>query len=90
MQQFLSNGGLSKMLWIILLFMLGLGSILMLFLEIAQGQSPNPFVLSIVSGVAAHGFTIGGSVNTSSQLEAAQEKTGALINAQNSGSQTTA
>ena len=73
MQQFLSNGGLSKLLWIVLMFLLGLGGVGMLFWEIATAQTPNAYVLSIVSGVAAHGFTIGGSVNASGQTQRPRE-----------------
>jgi hypothetical protein len=87
MQQFLSNGGLSKMLWIILVFLLGLASIIMLFIEIINNQPVNPYILSMVAGVAAHGFTIGGSINTSTQLESNSEKTGVLISAQGSTGQ---
>lgn len=69
MAKFLSNGGLSKMLWIILCFMVGLGSLIVFMVEVIQGQTINPYVASILSGIIAHAFTIGGSVNTSSQLE---------------------
>lgn len=84
MQQFLSNGGLSKMLWIILMFTAGLGSLVMLFIEIANNQPPNAYVLSIISGVLTHGATVGGHILGKSAPEAphapAITTTGALPN----------
>lgn len=62
MAQFLSNGGLSKMLWIILTFLLSLGAVIIFFLEIQAGQAPNPLVVSILSGVLGHAFTVGGNI----------------------------
>lgn len=69
MQAFLSNGGLSKMLWIILTFLLGLGSVIILFYEIVSNQPINPIVFGIIGSISAHLFTIGGSLNTASQLD---------------------
>ena len=74
MQQFLSNGGLSKMLWIILTFVVGLGAVIVAGIEIVGGRTPDPYVASILTGILAHVFTVGGSVNTSSQLESANAK----------------
>lgn len=69
MQKFLSNGGLSKMLWIILVFIVGCVSVAVLAVEILKGETPNPFLMNIVTGIIVHVSTIGGSVNTSTQLE---------------------
>lgn len=57
------------MLWIILTFLMGLGAIIIAGIEVANNQPVNPIVYGIITSVAAHAFTIGGSVNTSSQLE---------------------
>jgi len=62
MQQFLTNGGLSKMLWIILTFILALGAIVIFFMQINGGQTPNPLVVSILSGILGHAFTVGGTI----------------------------
>lgn len=73
MQQFLSNGGLSKMLWIILCFITALGALVMAGFEIIRGEPINQYVAYVLVGILSHAFTIGGSVNTSSQLEKKDE-----------------
>lgn len=62
MQQFLSNGGLSKMLWIILIFILGLSAIVLWTYEIWNGQAINPAVSSIITGLLVHIATVGGHI----------------------------
>lgn len=57
------------MLWIILTFIVGLGAVIIAGVEILNGQPLNTFIASILLAVLSHAFTIGGSVNTSSQLE---------------------
>lgn len=69
MKEFLTNGGLSKLLWIVLTFITGLGAIVIAGIEILSGQGINPYIVNIITGIIAHAFTIGGSVNTSMQLE---------------------
>lgn len=75
MQQFLSNGGLSKMLWILLMFLLSLGSIVILFTEIWNNQPINPIIMNILIGVLTHGATIGGHILSD---QATQHVTGPL------------
>lgn len=72
MISFLSNGGFSKMLWIILTFLVALGALIVVIQEIVTGQTPNGWAISILASVLSHAFTIGGSVNTSTQIEKQQ------------------
>lgn len=76
MQQFLSNGGLSKMCWILLTFITGLGAVILAGIEIGQGQGINQYVGAILAAILSHAFTIGGSVNAATQL--ASHTTGPL------------
>ncbi len=69
MVAFLTNGGLTKMLTIILTFLLGLGAGIVLFVEVLNGSPINNYVLSIVmavvgSGVSITGVHVGQSLNT--------------------------
>ena len=76
------------MLWIILCFTAGLGAIIIAGIEIINGQTVSPYVASVLSGIIAHAFTIGGSINTSTQLENVQDKAmSAAQSIQNASSQ---
>lgn len=49
--QFLSNGGLSKTLSILLTFLLGIGSGTLLFVQALNGQQPNDIAVGILLSV---------------------------------------
>lgn len=80
MQQFLSNGGLSKMLWIILTFIVGLSSVVVAGIEIVNGKSIDPYIASILAGIIAHVFTVGGSVNAVSQMHSQADIVNQAVN----------
>lgn len=62
------------------MFTAGLGSLIMLFIEIGNGQSPNAYLLSIVSSSIVHGATVGGHILGKSAPEAPHPVTGGLPN----------
>ena len=56
------------MLWIILCFITALGAIIIAGVEIFRGEPINTYIGYIIAAILSHAFTIGGSVNTSTQL----------------------
>lgn len=63
---FLSNGGISKFLWIITVFILTLGCMGIAGYEILHNQPINSIVENILAGIFGHVLTLGGAVSVTS------------------------
>lgn len=65
--KFLSNGGVSKFLWIFAMFSLTMGCMFIAGWEILHDQPVNILIQNILAGIFAHVLTLGGAVNSQSQ-----------------------
>lgn len=64
---FLSNGGVSKFLWIVTVFLLTIGCMFVAGWELLHNQPVNVLVENVLAGIFGHVMTLGGAVNVTSQ-----------------------
>jgi len=68
LQQFLSNGGFAKMAATIIQTIFVLGAGVLLFLEVYNGQTVNPYILGLLGVILGHQVTVNAGVQTGGDL----------------------